>query len=84
MTSDESLQFLEHLRRNDHLAKSAVANGHLAEQGAALRPQLVEQLPCGLAEQTNRDLAIGERGVVVGNLAQPRRGAWRRRQRFGG
>jgi general secretion pathway protein E len=39
MTSDESLQFLEHLRRNHHLAKSAVANGQPIEQGGPLRPQ---------------------------------------------
>src|SRR5579859_7934309 len=39
MTSDESLQFLEHLRRNDHLVKSASAGGQPIEQGAALRPQ---------------------------------------------
>jgi general secretion pathway protein E len=39
MASDESLQFLEHLRRNDHLAKSSASNGQPTEQGAALRPQ---------------------------------------------
>jgi general secretion pathway protein E len=39
MTSDQSLQFLEHLRRNDHLTKSAASNGQPGEQGAALRPQ---------------------------------------------
>jgi general secretion pathway protein E len=39
MTSDESLQFLEHLRRHDHLAKSATAGGQPIEQGGALRPQ---------------------------------------------
>ena len=39
MTSDESLQFLEHLRRSDHLAKSAAANGQPIEQSTALRPQ---------------------------------------------
>ena len=39
MTSDESLQFLEHLRRNHHLAKSAAANGQPIEQGGPLRPQ---------------------------------------------
>ena len=35
MTSDESLQFLEHLRRHDHLVKSAAPNGQPVEQGAA-------------------------------------------------
>ena len=39
MTSDQSLQFLEHLRRHDHLVKSAASNGQPVEQGAALRPQ---------------------------------------------
>jgi general secretion pathway protein E len=39
MTSDESLQFLEHLRRNDHLAKSTTSGGQPVEQGAALHSQ---------------------------------------------
>jgi general secretion pathway protein E len=39
MTSDESRQFLEHLRRNDRLMQPAARNGEAAEQGAALRPQ---------------------------------------------
>jgi general secretion pathway protein E len=39
MTSEESLQFLEHLRRNDHLTKSAALNGQPTEQGASLRAQ---------------------------------------------
>jgi general secretion pathway protein E len=39
MTSEESLQFLEHLRRNDHLAKSAAISGQPVEQGTSLRPQ---------------------------------------------
>ena len=39
MTSDQSLQFLEHLRRNDHLTKSAASNGQGSEQGAVLGPQ---------------------------------------------
>ena len=39
MTSDESLQFLEHLRRNDHLTKSAAPGRQPAEPGAHLRPQ---------------------------------------------
>ena len=37
MTSDESLQFLEHLRRNDHLVATA-AGGQPIEQGG-LREQ---------------------------------------------
>ena len=43
--------------------------------GAALAAQRVQHLPGALAEQADHDLAIGERGVVVGNLAQARRGA---------
>jgi general secretion pathway protein E len=39
MTSDESLQFLEHLRRNDHLVQSAAPGGQSVEQGAPLRAQ---------------------------------------------
>jgi general secretion pathway protein E len=39
MTSDESLQFLDHLRRNNRVAKSGAANGQPAEQGAGLRAQ---------------------------------------------
>jgi general secretion pathway protein E len=38
MTSDESRQFLEHLRRNDRLMQPAARNSEPAEQGA-LRPQ---------------------------------------------
>ena len=37
--------------------------------------QQVEHLPGARAEQADDDLAVGERGVVVGNLAQARRGA---------
>ena len=36
--------------------------------------QAVEHLPGARAEQADDDLAVGERGVVVGNLAQARRG----------
>ncbi|HLI99440.1 MAG TPA: GspE/PulE family protein [Bradyrhizobium sp.] len=36
MTSDESLQFLEHLRRNDHLVKAADRGGE--DRAGALRP----------------------------------------------
>ena len=38
--------------------------------GAALLAQLVQHLPGARAEQPDHDLAVGERGVVVGNLAQ--------------
>jgi general secretion pathway protein E len=39
MTSDESMQFLEHLRRNHHLLEPAGLNGEPVEPGGALRPQ---------------------------------------------
>jgi general secretion pathway protein E len=38
MTGDESLQFVEHLRHNNHLTKSA-GNGERAEQGGSERSQ---------------------------------------------
>ena len=41
--------------------------------GAALAAQQAEHLPGARAEQADDDLAVGERGVVVGNLAQARR-----------
>src|SRR5258708_34030889 len=37
MTGEESLRFVEHLRQNNHLTKTA-GNGELAEQGAGDRP----------------------------------------------
>ena len=43
--------------------------------GAALAAQEAEHLPGARAEQADDDLAVGERGVVVGNLAQARRRA---------
>lgn len=46
--------------------------------GAAFAAQLVEDLPRRLAQQTNDDFPIRERGVVIGNLAQPWRGVLRR------
>ena len=52
--------------------------------GAPLLAQLDEQLPRRFAEQPNGDLAIGQRGVVVRDLAQPRRSVVRRGPRFGG
>ncbi len=45
---------------------------------AAFAAQLVEDLPRRLAQQTNDDFPIRERGVVIGNLAQPWRGVLRR------
>ena len=41
--------------------------------GAALFAQAVQHLPGARAQQPDHDLAVGERGVVVGNLAQARR-----------
>ncbi len=41
--------------------------------GAALAPQFIEHAPRFSAQQSNDDLAIGKRRVVVRNLAQPRR-----------
>src|ERR1700732_2698397 len=38
MTGDESLQFVEYLRRHNHLMKAA-ANGEAAEQGSSGRQQ---------------------------------------------
>jgi hypothetical protein len=42
--------------------------------GAAFLPQPVQDLPGPGAEQADDDLAVGERGVVVRDLAQARRG----------
>jgi general secretion pathway protein E len=39
MTSDESLQFLEYLRRNDHVMELAAPNGQVAGQGGSARSQ---------------------------------------------
>jgi hypothetical protein len=60
---------------------------HLVEHarrppGAPFGTQLAEQLPRRLAEQPDHDLAIGKRGVVVRDLAQPRQAAVRRGPRF--
>ena len=46
--------------------------------GATLGPQFVQNLPRRLAQQTDDDFPIRERGVVVGNLAQPGRSVLRR------
>jgi len=48
-----------------HLVQHARGAAGLA--GAA---QLVEQLPAGFAQQADHDLAVGERGVVIGDFAQ--------------
>ena len=40
--------------------------------GAALATQLLQQFPGTCAQQADHDLPVGERGVVVGNLAQTR------------
>jgi hypothetical protein len=53
---------------------------HLVEHagraaGAALLAQLAQQLPGARAQQAQHDLAVGERGVVVGDLAQAGRGS---------
>ena len=42
--------------------------------GAALAAQLVQDAPRGRAQQAHDDLAIGERRVVVGDLAQAHEG----------
>src|SRR6218665_2850521 len=51
---------------------------HLVEHAgraprAALIAQLVERIPGRRPQQTDHDLPVGERGVVVGNFAQTRR-----------
>ena len=50
--------------------------------GAALAAQLVELLPNRRAEQADDDLAVGERRVVVGDLAQARAGGRKRSNRL--
>ena len=62
---------------------------HLVEHarrapGAALVAQRLERVPGRAPEQPDDDLAIGERRVVVGNLAQARRGAAARLRRASG
>jgi len=46
-----------------------------AAAGAALLAQPVQNLPTARAQQADHDLAVAERGVVVGDLAQARRQA---------
>ena len=55
---DVAQHFVEHARR---------------APGAPLLAQQVEQFPGPRAQQPQHDLAVGKRGVVVGNLAQSRR-----------
>jgi len=59
MTSDESLQFLEHLRRNDHLLQPAGLDGEPLEQGGAVRPpsklwELTDLSPGDFADEAAR------------------------------
>jgi len=75
MTSDESLQFLEHLRRNDHLAKSAAGNGQPIEQGGPLRPQsrlweLTDLSPSDFADEVARFAGL-ERVTLAELMAAP-------------
>jgi hypothetical protein len=56
---DVAQHFVQHARRTS---------------GAALAAQLVQDAPGRRAEQTQDDLAIGERRVVVWNLAQAHEG----------
>jgi hypothetical protein len=58
---------LDHPDVAQHLVEHA---GRAA--GAALGAQALQQLPAALAQQANDDLAIGEAGVVVGDLTQSR------------
>ena len=60
-----------------HIAQHFVQHA-CRSAGAALGAQLVQDLPRRLAQQTNDDFPIRERGVVVGNLAQPGRSVLRR------
>jgi general secretion pathway protein E len=59
MTSDESLQFLEHLRRNDHLLQPAGLDGEPLEQGGAARTpsklwELTDLSPGDFADEVAR------------------------------
>jgi len=54
-----------------HLAQHLVEHARRSP-GAALGAQLPDQLPALGAEQPQHDLAVRERGVVVGDLAQAR------------
>jgi general secretion pathway protein E len=75
MTSDESLQFLEHLRRNDHLMKSAAPSGQSIEQGGSLRPQsklweLTKLSPGDFADEVARFAGL-ERVTLQDLLSAP-------------
>ena len=75
MTSEESLQFLEHLRRNDHLMKSAGSSGQPIDQGGALRPQsklweLTNLSPGEFADEIARFAGL-ERVTLQDLLAAP-------------
>jgi general secretion pathway protein E len=75
MTSDESLQFLEHLRRNDHLAKSAAGGGQPMEQGAGSRAQsrlweLTDLSPSDFADEVARFAGL-ERVTLQELLSAP-------------
>ncbi len=50
--------------------------------GATLAAQFVQHLPHRGAEQSNHDLAIGKRGVVVGDFAKPDAGGGEGRNRL--
>jgi len=75
MTSDESLQFLEHLRRNDHLTQSAASGGQSVEQGSPLRPQsrlweLTDLSPSDFADEVARFAGL-ERVTLQDLLSAP-------------
>jgi general secretion pathway protein E len=75
MTSEESLQFLEHLRRNDHLMKSAGSGGQPIEPGGSLRPQsklweLTNLSPGEFADEVARFAGL-ERVSLADLLAAP-------------
>jgi general secretion pathway protein E len=75
MASDESRQFLEHLRRNDRLAKSAAGNGQPIEPGGPLRPQsrlweLTDLSPSDFADEVARFAGL-ERVSLQDLMAAP-------------
>ncbi|OIQ69148.1 hypothetical protein GALL_492520 [mine drainage metagenome] len=67
---------LEHPDIAQHLVQHA-----RAASGAAFLAQLGQPVPGVGAEQADDNFAVGERGVVVGNLAQARRGVRQRQGR---
>src|SRR5271168_575513 len=75
MTSDESLQFLEHLRRNDRLIQSAPSGGQAAEQGGPMRAQsrlweLTDLSPNDFADEVARFAGL-ERVALQDLLSAP-------------